>query len=94
MRAAHAGSTVANMVSKAATLEALTARVKADIHDSGLSVAELALRTGISRMTLSRRIAGSPFLSTELIDLADTLGVSVADWFKSAEAAVTADRAS
>lgn len=85
MRVVHLALIVLHMDNTAAVSQALAAIVRADIEASGKSLLHLSNLTGISRITLTRRVAGSPFIVTELLSLANALGLSVTDWISAAE---------
>ena len=63
--------------------------VAAQIKSAGLSQRDMATRTGVPLVTLSRRITGrSPFTVAELATIASVLGVSVVDLVLKAERAI------
>lgn len=49
------------------------------LNEAGVSHKAASERTGISRATLIRRLAGSTFQVSELRSIADLLGVSMSD---------------
>lgn len=78
LRADRMGSSVARMDSNSYSA-AVTNNVRAALAGAGLSIAELALQTGIARTTLSRRLAKvnpSPFTVNELKAIADVTGTT------------------
>lgn len=60
--------------------------VTAAMSAAGLSVSDLATRSGIPRATLARKLASGSFRMGELGKVADVLGRRPSDWFRIAEA--------
>lgn len=63
----------------------IASAVTARMDSSGLSLRETARSTNIPLATLSRRLNGSPFLSTELAALASLFNVTVSRLVTEAE---------
>lgn len=57
----------------------------ADIEAAGLSVSDLATRSGISKDTLTRALGGGSFKVVDLAQVADVLGRTPPEWFAVAE---------
>lgn len=57
----------------------VAANVRRVIKERGLSVSEVASRASIPRVTLSRRLDGSPFTVSELKSVADVLETTARD---------------
>lgn len=72
------GATVAHMDSNSYSV-AVADNVRTALATAGLSIAALALQTGIARTTLTRRLAKvnpSPFTVNELKAIADVTGTT------------------
>lgn len=63
--------------------------VAVDMAAAGLSVSDLAIRAGIPRAPLARKLASGSFRMGELGRLADVLGRRPSEWFKIAEQQAT-----
>lgn len=59
--------------------------VTADMTAAGLSVSELAGRSGIPKVTLTRALNGGSFRMGDLGKVADVLGRKPSEWFAVAE---------
>jgi len=59
--------------------------VTADMTAAGLSVTDLAIRSGMSRRKLVRRLAGAPLMASELAALGLVLGRRPSEWFRIVE---------
>lgn len=70
---------------------ALAAEVRASMGRAGLRQADLAKTAGLSRPSLSRKLAGrQTFTAEELLRVADVLGVKASDLMAQAEAVLAA----
>jgi transcriptional regulator with XRE-family HTH domain len=67
---------------------AIAAAVRDDMRQRGISELKLSELSGIPRVTLRRRLAGtSPFTTTELAHISEALGRPVSGYFAAAEGA-------
>lgn len=64
--------------------------IKLSMRTAGLSQNELALRTGISRNTMSRRLNGGGLQYSEMLSIATALGRTVSSLVAETEARVEA----
>lgn len=88
----HVGTTVIHMEHPAPTPMQLATAVSHRMEIAGLSLRETARSSNIPLSTLSRRLNGSPFLSTELAALACVFDVTVSNLVVEAESvAATTD---
>jgi transcriptional regulator with XRE-family HTH domain len=55
------------------------------MHEAGISENQAALRSGISRQTLRRRLAGGNFTATELVAIASILDTRASRLYARAE---------
>lgn len=78
------------VATSSALCRTIAAIVAADMHAAGLSVSELAIRSGVPRATLARALNGGVFRVGPLAKVADVLGRKPSEWFKIAEQQVTA----
>lgn len=70
---------------------AVAAEVRASLGRAGSTQAQLALAAGMSKASLSRKLAGKQaFAADELLDMAPILNARASDWLAAAEARLEA----
>lgn len=79
------GTTVLHMEHPTPTPAQIAAAVSRRMDSAGMSLREAARGSNIPPSTFSRRLNGSPFLSTELAALASVFGVTVSQLVAEAE---------
>jgi transcriptional regulator with XRE-family HTH domain len=79
------GTSVLHMEHPSPTPAQLAAAVSRRIDSAGMSLREVARGANIPLSTFSRRLNGSPFLSTELAALGSVFGVTVSQLVAEAE---------
>jgi transcriptional regulator with XRE-family HTH domain len=80
------GTTVLHMEHPSPTPAQIAAAVSGRMDSAGMSLRQVARGANIPLSTFSRRLNGSPFLSTELAALASVFGVTVSQLVAEAEA--------
>lgn len=84
------GTTVVHMEHPTPTPREIAAAVSHRMDTAGVSLREVSRETNIPLTTLTRRLNGSPFLSTELAALASLFGVPVSRLVSEAESIAVA----